>query len=347
MKSATANATTHPSRLRAALLGGPGRTALSLALVAYLGWGLDWRRVLQALVAADRSLIAAALVPLALIPPLAAERWRAACLALAIRRSRRFFVPATYAAMFAGQFLPSGIGVDAVRLALSWRQDIPLRGGVQAIAIDRIAGVTALLVLMYAGLPFALGLLPPGASAPIAGVTALTAIACFALLFVDRLPLPRQLRSGWAGRLLSLVADVRAAIGTPQALAALGCGIAAHLLSVCVVLLLAQAFGYSLRFTDLLTVIAVAIFAAMLPISFNGWGVREGAMMLGLSLLAVPRDVAVMISFMYGLGGVLCALPGSVTWFHLRHAPKPPAGDASRASPAAERSGNPGRTSSS
>lgn len=347
MKGDATGAAKRPGRVRAALLGGPGRIALSLALVAYLASGMDWRRVLQTLVAADRLLIAGALVPLALIPPLAAERWRAACLALCIRRSRRFFVPATYAAMFAGQFLPSGIGVDAVRLALSWRQDIPLRGGVQAVAIDRIAGVGALLVLMYAGLPFALGLLPPGAATPIAGMTALAAAACALAIFVDRLPLPPWLRSGWAGRLLSLVADTRAALGTPQALAALGCGIAAHLLSVCAVLLLAQAFGYGLRFPDLLTLIAVAIFAAMLPISFNGWGVREGAMMLGLSLLAVPRETAVMISFVYGIGGALCALPGSITWLHLRRAPPPPAGDATRPSPAAGRPGSRRRTSSS
>jgi uncharacterized membrane protein YbhN (UPF0104 family) len=80
------------------------------------------------------------------------------------------------------------------------------------------------------------------------------------------------------------------------------------------VLLLAHSFGYALQFLDLLTVVSFAIFAAVLPLSFNGWGVREGAMMLGMSILAVNRDAALMISFLYGVGLALASLPGSVSW---------------------------------
>ena len=230
----------------------------------------------QTLLAADRRYVAAAFAAFAFIPLLAVERWRNACLASGVALARRFFIRATYAAdVSAGQFLPSGVGTDAVRLLALWRQNVPLRSGLQSVAVDRMCGVTAILILALVGMPSALGLLPPGAVTPIAAATALLVAVCSALLFVDRLPLPPLLRRGWPGHVLALIADIRAAVGTPHAAAALGYGIALHVLAVIGVMLLAQAFGYGLRFFDLLTVTAIAILAAMLPISVNGWGVRH------------------------------------------------------------------------
>jgi hypothetical protein len=51
-------------------------------------------------------------------------------------------------------------------------------------------------------------------------------------------------------------------------------------------------------------------------------GVREGAMMLGLSLLAVPHDIALTISFQYAIGGVLSSLPCSVSWYRVCDMPQ-------------------------
>jgi len=296
------------------------KAALSLGLVAYLASTLDWASLSQALLAANQALVAAAFAVLALIPLLAAERWRSASIASGLALPRGFFLPATYASTFAGQFLPSGVGTDAVRLALLWRRDVPLRAGFQSIAIDRICGVSALVVLIWAGMPFVLRLLPPGTAGPVAAASALLVLAVAGLLMIDRLPLPPRWRRGAPGRLLSLVADARTAMATPRSGFTLLFGIVIHTLSAIAVLLLARAFGHDLRLHDLLTVTSIAIFAGMLPISFNGWGVREAALMVGLSLLAVPRDLALMLSFLYGIGGVLASLPGSVAWYRLRRA---------------------------
>jgi uncharacterized membrane protein YbhN (UPF0104 family) len=134
------------NRVRRILLGWPLHAALSLALIFWLVSDLDWTTVKRTLLAADRLLVAAAFAVLAPIPLLAAERWRRASAALGIELSRRFFVRATYAALFAGQFLPAGVGPDAVRFTLLWRQRVVLGGAIQSIAIDRICGVGALLV---------------------------------------------------------------------------------------------------------------------------------------------------------------------------------------------------------
>jgi uncharacterized protein (TIRG00374 family) len=302
------------------LLGWPLQVALSLGLVLWFVSGVDWAGVKATLRDADKLRVAAAFAALGPIPLIAAERWRNVCVALRLELPRRFFVAATYAAQFAGQFLPSSIGMDAVRFALLWRQRVPLGARVQSLAIDRICGVGGLLVLVFAGLPFVLALLPTGAVLPILTATFVVLAGGTIALFIDRLPLPASLRREWLDRVLSVLAPMRAALATRQTLYALGLAVALHLFAILAVTLLASAFGYHLRFRDLVTVTAAAILVSLLPLSFNGWGVREGAMMLGLSLLAVPRDVALVISFLYGIGAALWSLPGSVLWHRLTHA---------------------------
>lgn len=294
------------------------KVLLSLALVAYLVIKLDWSALARTFAAADPAGVLVAFIPILAIPLVASERWRCACLACGLALPHRFFAPAMYAGVFAGQFLPSGVGTDAVRLALLWRQDVPLRGGFQSIAVDRICGVSAIVVLIWVGLPFVLELLPTGTALPVALMSLATIGGGGALLLVDRLPLPARWRAGVLGRLFALIADARGALGTRHAAAALVIAVLIHLLSTTAVLLLARAFGYDLRLRDLLSVTAIAIFVTTLPISFNGWGVREAALVVGLSLLAVPREVALMVSLLFGVGGAIASLPGSVSWLRLR-----------------------------
>lgn len=58
----------------------------------------------------------------------------------------------------------------------------------------------------------------------------------------------------------------------------------------------------------LLSVQPVIAIAAGLPISFGGWGVREGGMVFGLSFLQVSSDDALALSIMYGGVGIVATL---------------------------------------
>lgn len=306
-------------RWRRILLGWPVKAALSLALIALLVATVDWSRIAASLKTADAAFLLAALAALALTSPLAAERWRAAGRASHIHLPAGFFMRATYAAVFAGQFLPAGVGVDAARLGFLWHQKIPLRHAVQSVALDRMAGIGGILFMLFAGMPFAIRLLPEAAVLPVAGMAVLLVAACAGMLMLDRLPIPPRLRTGRIGHLLVLIADTRAAVATRSAATAFACGVAIHALVILAVLLLARAFGHVLDYRDLLTVVSFAIFASLLPISFNGWGVREGALVLGLSLLEVDRDTALLVSFLFGIGLALASLPGSLSWHRLRN----------------------------
>ena len=59
-------------------------------------------------------------------------------------------------------------------------------------------------------------------------------------------------------------------------------------------------------------VVLPVILISLLPISFAGWGVREGAMVIGLGLIDVPMDKAVAVSVTFGLALLVSSLPGAV-----------------------------------
>lgn len=61
------------------------------------------------------------------------------------------------------------------------------------------------------------------------------------------------------------------------------------------------ASGIEFSFFDLLTVLPVITLIASLPVSFGGWGVREGAFVLGLALIGIPEETAFLISIQIGL----------------------------------------------
>lgn len=57
---------------------------------------------------------------------------------------------------------------------------------------------------------------------------------------------------------------------------------------------------------------------SMAPISFAGWGVREGAMIVGLAWLGVVAADALAMSVAFGFLQVMLAVPGAVLWMARR-----------------------------
>ena len=59
------------------------------------------------------------------------------------------------------------------------------------------------------------------------------------------------------------------------------------------------------------------------PVSIAGWGTREGAMILVLSLIGVDFNQALGVSVLLGLSFLLSGIPGGFVWLlGVRHARK-------------------------
>ncbi len=74
------------------------------------------------------------------------------------------------------------------------------------------------------------------------------------------------------------------------------------------VYVIALSTDIELPFIDMMTVLPLITLVASLPISFGGWGVREGAFMYGFALLGVPMETSFLISVQTGLIGLLVTI---------------------------------------
>jgi glycosyltransferase 2 family protein len=286
------------------------RIALTLTVALLIARSIEWNSATALLQSANPVFIATALACVATTPILTAFRWRAAAAACAVELQRTLALRATYSALLVGQFLPAGLGVDTARVAFVWKSGIPVPDALLSVALDRAAGVAAILALALLGLPAVPQAVPHGAVVALGGFIVIGCAATAALLFLDRIRWLHAVLSRHFSVLDKFRVVIRRALFTRHFAAAFCYGVAIHLLCIVAMAWVAKAMGYPLNFLALLTITSMALFASLLPISFNGWGVREGALIVGLAALNVPRDAAVLVSVLYGLLLTVSVLPG-------------------------------------
>lgn len=297
------------------------KAVVSLLLLVFLAQKVDWldteaRVALAAplpLLAALALLIAAVLV--------AALRW---CLlmrreggAMTLGRAAQL----TFAGMFFGQVLPATIGGDVVRGVLARRSGFAWPHVVSAIVLDRVTALLASVLLILAGLPWLSDAAIGDASS--LKLTAVGSVALVAILAgglcIDFLPLPQWFKARrWIAAGLALAGRVRGGLMSRAGFAALGLSLLIHLSTVAVVIIIGEGLGVAVTPLAAFVVVPVAILAAAMPVSLNGWGVREGVMVAGLALFGISSGDALLISVLLGFGVILSVLPGSLTWLTLR-----------------------------
>ena len=113
------------------------------------------------------------------------------------------------------------------------------------------------------------------------------------------------------GRVAALVGrDARLVLCTHKGRLASALAIASHLLSALIFLaLFCSIDAQAPRFPAVLIIWPAMLFAS-LPISLNGWGVRETAIASAFALLGINPVVGVTVSILFGMSGPLMGLFG-------------------------------------
>jgi uncharacterized membrane protein YbhN (UPF0104 family) len=227
-----------------------------------------------------------------------------------------------FLSMFVNQVVPGSVSGDVSRVWLGRSEGIAIRALIGSVILDRLAGLTAILLLCVAGLPIlhiiagddsffwaALGLVVVGTSAVV--------------LFFSLPLMPQWLRD------IRFVADVVAYSRSAGSLgrrpgmvgAILSLSLLPHVAAITSAAVLANQLEVSLGFAGAAAILPPILLAAMLPISFAGWGVREGAMVLGLALVGVPSATAIAISVLWGTTNLIVGIVGGLGWLLIRPQP--------------------------
>jgi uncharacterized membrane protein YbhN (UPF0104 family) len=219
---------------------------------------------------------------------------------------------------FFNQILPSGFAGDAARAWLAAREGVQLGPLVRAIVCDRVVGLLALAVMVsltFFILPDAVARDVPARNA--FGAVALLGVAAAAALSLLGAPLAELLmRHRLTTSLGKLAADLHRVLFRAGGRSALVVVLAAavQVLNVAAIQVCANGMGIALDPGAALVIVPAIMLVSMAPVTFAGWGLREGAMIVGLGLADVSASDALAVSVAFGLLLVVLGVPGGALW---------------------------------
>lgn len=240
-------------------------------------------------------------------------RWWAILGSLGIHVRAGWALRANFAGYFIGQLLPGSISGDAARIWFTTKGGARLVPSSVSIIVDRLTGLSGSVVVL---------MLSAGRLSSIIGSQSLWIAATLALLvcigvillyMVDGAAVVRR----WGGARFAAVAETMSGVQVTLTSRVGPISVAAstliHLLGVGTFVCIANALGLHLPYWSMAGIVIFATMITVLPISVNGWGLREGAMIAGLKLIGVEAADALMISVLYGLIALCTSVPGGLT----------------------------------
>lgn len=273
-------------------------TVAALALVVRL---LGAQDIGQHLRGVSGPWVAVAVAALAGQIVLSALRWRLTAGALGMAVSPGQAVREYWLSVLGNTVLPGGVLGDLGRI-VRMRGQSGLALAAQGVVVERLAGQIALLAVAVLGA--VMWFWPhPGA---LGGAVMAVAFGMGAVWLLRRsgrgtgrlagwLRVPRLAWTGpgvWPGQLGLSVAILACNIGGFWAAA--------------------QAVGVSLSLTAALFVIPLTLGAMLVPLTVNGWGLREGVAAALWPLAGAGAAQSVAASVVFGLAALLAALPGAL-----------------------------------
>lgn len=212
----------------------------------------------------------------------------------------------TLIALLYGAVLPGQLAGDAVKAVRLMRA---MQGGnaghiAAAVALDKVVGLFALLVLTALGL----GLEAKAVGAEAVRIaTAIIVLAAAAVTALIVLPPPAWLgRFGQAFRLWR-----EAHVSAPVMLTSLALGLVFNALSISVFVVLGAALGMHLSLAAWAVVVGLISLALLLPITVAGIGLRDAGLVALLTALGQDAPVALALSVLL----LALALVGAVAGF--------------------------------
>jgi uncharacterized membrane protein YbhN (UPF0104 family) len=299
------------------------KAAVSLALLVLLFRRVDVARLWGVARTASPVWLAAALALYSLMIAASSWRWGLLLDAQGIRLPFRTLTSSFLVATFFNNFLPSNIGGDVVRIA----DTAPAAGSktlaTTVVLLDRGMGLLGLMLMAALGASAvtrfgSFGPLGPRVLWGSLGLGAM--IATPALLnphWLARLLRPlRVVHPEWVderlGRLTAAFSRFREA---PAALAGCFAG-AVFVQAVLVVFYVAVAHSMRIQigFAELALIVPVSLLVQMLPVSVNGFGIREATFGFYFSRLGLPLESALLVSFMGAALVMLFSVSGGITY---------------------------------
>jgi glycosyltransferase 2 family protein len=298
------------------------KVGVSLALLVYLFTTTDLTALVARVRTGDMLFLALAVLLYAGMLAVSTWRWRLLLHAQGYAVSLRDLSSSYLVATFFNNFLPSNIGGDIVRVRDSSRVTGSTTTSLAVVAIDRIVGLGALYFLAVAA--YALG----GPSVRhLAGARAmLLGLGCVFGVMAYLFFMPGTSRRFMTFSGLASVEWIREQFDVVQAAVqvyrervavvwiAFVASVALQAIAVWYYYAVAHALRIPLPLNACFLMVPLCTLIQMVPVSFNGWGIRESVYALYFSQIGLSRDSALAFSLVGAGLIVLLSLSGAVVW---------------------------------
>ncbi len=216
---------------------------------------------------------------------------------------------------------PSTVGGDLFRSVQLSRMGTPVGTAVRAVLAMRLASLATLILVMLAGLPFAVRLIDKPQDVAILAGTVAAAIATLVMVFISadlKWRIPAIERWGLLEKLKTVSTDFRRLLATDRETLTMWLQAAVqHLLRVAIFAALAAGLGLGIPLETLFALTPAALLIAMVPISYGGWGVREVTFVYLLGMAGVGATAALSLSVAFGLLRIIVGAIGGLAWVAL------------------------------
>ena len=213
-----------------------------------------------------------------------------------------------YASMSIGLLTPSNVGSDVYRVASVADESGGWKRAAVPVAIQRI---TSFLALGLIGLA-ATAIIPVSPALRIS-VIAMVALMVGGLVTMMAVMSSGAARENWLLRRLPRLPEELS--GQPgkrraQLVAGIVSGLAFHLVSLSLALVLLTSLGADFQPIEALAALAIARLAILLPVSISGLGFQEAAAAVVFPAIGLPAEVGVAVSMLTRIGLILTVATG-------------------------------------
>jgi len=244
---------------------------------------------------------------------IAAYRWKFVMRSLGFGGNFAFYQNLYFKGFFFSQALPGSVGGDAIRLLALKDAGYKVGDSLYGIFIDRVVGLTGLLLISLFALFFAPAYLTDTIKYTVFMISFGGLVGFVGLLFVHKLfdfeRIPKLRIIGELSRRFFKVYE-----DTYKAAKQVALSVAIHLLSLLCVYSISVAANLGVEFGAFLCLMPLVILLTILPISFAGWGVREGAMVGLFAMSGASKEAIMAVSIAYGVILIASSLPGFFAW---------------------------------
>lgn len=250
-----------------------------------------------------------------------AWRWKQLLDAQAVPATFLHLVSSYLVATFFNNFLPSNIGGDVIRIS----DTAPAAGSktraATIVLFDRVIGLIGLILVAALGATIATEMGDQEPFDPLwlwiglaAGTLAITVTLMKPALIGKLLTPLRIFHKEWVDeRINQLLESLEKFAAKPSALLrCLSGSIAVQIVLVLFYAAIARAMGVPMPAVHLAVLIPMSFVVQMLPISMNGFGVREAIFGLYFTRLGLPRESGIALSFLGAALIMLFSVSGAV-----------------------------------